>query len=80
MTADAPFILYSRPGCHLCDLAAEMLDRMEIEWREVDIESEPELENRYGLRVPVVVFEPAKKELPFPFGEEQLSRFVRETA
>ena len=33
-------ILYTRPGCHLCD--------------EVDIEADEELELEYGIRLPVV--------------------------
>ena len=77
MTAKEPLILYSRPGCHLCELAAEMLDRLAVDWREVDIETDPELDARYGLVIPVVRSGIAKKELPFPFGEEQLSRFVK---
>jgi len=76
MTVSEPFILYTRPGCHLCELAAGMLSRLQIPCREVNIEEDPVLEERYGLEVPVVRFEPAKKELLYPFGEEQLSRLL----
>ena len=78
MTVHDELILYTRPGCHLCDLAATMLDELEIAWRPVDIEGDPELEERYGLVIPVVRFEDAKKELLFPFGKEQLSRYLEE--
>ena len=77
MTERAPFILYTRQGCHLCELAAEMLERLGADWRPVDIESDPELDARYGLVIPVVLSGHTKKELPFPFGEEQLSRFLQ---
>jgi len=78
MTVKETLILYSRPGCHLCDLAGAMLDRLEISWREVNIEKDVELEKQYGLEIPVVFYERTKKKLSFPFGEEQLSRFLEE--
>ena len=53
--------LYSRPGCHLCDdmkaivtrVASAMPGRLQIE--EVDISTDPDLERRYGLEIPVLV-------------------------
>lgn len=78
MTETEKLILYTRPGCHLCELAASLLQNLACDWREVNIEGNPELEKRYGLLIPVVYSERTKKELPFPFGEEQLSRFQEE--
>lgn len=50
--------LYSRPGCHLCDEAREVLQaerlRTPFELREVDISTSDQLELEYGIRVPVV--------------------------
>ena len=78
MTVKHALILYSRPGCHLCDLAAAMLDRLGVIWREVNIETDAGLETRYGLEIPVLYCERTKKKLSYPFGEEQLSRFLGE--
>ena len=51
-------VLYSRPGCHLCDVAREVLlshrERMPFAFEEVDIEDDQELELEYGIRVPVI--------------------------
>jgi hypothetical protein len=52
-------VLYSRPGCHLCDVArSEILalrrQGLRFELREVDIESDDELLSRYLERIPVV--------------------------
>ncbi|SAL41163.1 glutaredoxin [Caballeronia terrestris] len=55
----APFTLYGRAWCHLCDdmkaelepLAAEF--GADIEW--IDIDTDPTLEARYNERVPVLV-------------------------
>ncbi len=50
--------LYSRRGCHLCDEMLESLE-MVLRGREatvtvVDVDTDPELSDRYGLRVPVL--------------------------
>ena len=51
-------ILYSRPGCHLCDVAREAIlairERLGFEFTEIDIEADEELELGYGIRIPVV--------------------------
>jgi len=51
-------VMYSRAGCHLCDdargvVAAVCADAGEA-WREVDIDADPGLVERYGDYVPVV--------------------------
>ncbi len=46
--------LYSRPGCHLCDDAREVLLRVGEPFAEVDIERDDELHRRYLERIPVV--------------------------
>jgi len=51
-------VLYARPGCHLCDVAREVIeavrDRVPFEFDEVDIEADEVLELEYGIRIPVV--------------------------
>jgi glutaredoxin len=47
-------VLYSKPGCHLCDHAKQALSRAAAEFREVDITSDPGLMNEYGITIPVV--------------------------
>ena len=50
--------LYGRPGCHLCDVARGVLDRVRadapFELLEIDIERDDELFKRYLERIPVV--------------------------
>lgn len=69
-------ILYTRPGCHLCDLVAAMLKEAEIAWQAVDIDEDPELEERYGITVPVIRDPGSGRELGYPFGLEELLRFA----
>lgn len=50
-------LLYTRPGCHLCDEAREILEqhrRWLPEITEIDIDHDPRLVERYGTCVPVV--------------------------
>lgn len=50
--------LYTRAGCHLCDEAksqiAPMLAEFGARLREVNIDDDPELRERYNLDVPVI--------------------------
>jgi glutathione S-transferase len=50
--------LYSRPGCHLCDEARQVIlglrEELPFELREVDIECDDDLLARYLERIPVI--------------------------
>jgi glutaredoxin len=51
-------LLYTRAGCHLCDEAKEQLRELRKQaaftLREVDIDQDPELRQRYNDEVPVI--------------------------
>lgn len=51
-------VLYSRPGCHLCDEAREVIvavrERVAFDLEEIDIDGSDELTREYGIRIPVV--------------------------
>ena len=53
--------IYSRPGCHLCDDARDVLsplsDELGFELREHDIEADDDLHKRYLERIPVVLLD-----------------------
>ena len=54
-------IVYSKPDCHLCDVAKAVIenagcgDRFTLE--EVNIESDPELLRKYQYDIPVVMID-----------------------
>ncbi|MFN8234327.1 MAG: glutaredoxin family protein [Actinomycetota bacterium] len=54
-------LLYSRPGCHLCDEARAVLEaqraRTPFDLREIDVGTDDALELAYGIRVPVVLID-----------------------
>ena len=53
--------LYSRPGCHLCDDMKAVVTRVarsaehRVTVEEIDISTDPGLEARYGLEIPVLL-------------------------
>lgn len=62
-------VVYSRLGCCLCDVVKETLAEMrgkaaeqgaDFEWRDVDIDADPELRQKYNEEVPVVVIDGRK--------------------
>ncbi len=73
-------VLYTRNACHLCEQAARMLEMAGIEWRDVDIDADPELAAIYGLRVPVVSAPGSGRELDFPFTEDELRWFAADAS
>jgi glutaredoxin len=64
--------IYSKPDCHLCDRAKEVIDRcrarVEFTVEVVDISQNPELLERYRHEIPVILLD----------GNEIARHFVRE--
>lgn len=74
--------LYSKPGCHLCEEARVILDRLQPEFglsvEEIDISPDAALMARYGERIPVIVFEDGR-EVAAPVSEYRLRKMLRES-
>lgn len=55
--SDPRVTLYSRPGCHLCDDARAVIERVCDEvgtsYAKISIDGDPDLERRFGHEVPV---------------------------
>ncbi len=49
--------VYSRTSCHLCDEMVGGLRERGLEPEIIDVDRDPELASRYGLRVPVLVID-----------------------
>lgn len=51
--------LLSKPGCHLCDEARVVIERVAsdlgVTWEEVDISHDPELQARWWEQIPVTL-------------------------
>jgi glutaredoxin len=57
VSAEPRITFYSRVGCHLCDDARAVVARVCADlgesFVEVDVDSDPDLEDRFGEEVPV---------------------------
>jgi glutaredoxin len=71
----ARLVMYSRPGCHLCDDARVVLLRVGEPFEEVDIESDDELLKRYLERIPVIALD-GEELYDFFIDEQDLRRRV----
>jgi glutaredoxin len=63
-------LLWSRPGCHLCEEARAMLERAGVRFEERSIEDDEAVFKRYLERIPVIVID----------GEEAFELVVDEAA
>ena len=75
--------LYTRPGCHLCAEAktaiAPLLSEFEAVLREVNIEKDAVLEERYGWDIPVI-FIGARKAVKHRVDLKQFRRQLQESS
>ena len=62
----ARVLLYSKPGCHLCDDARSVIEQVCAEvgagYDEVDITGDPELVRTFGEQIPVTFVDGAQHE------------------
>lgn len=74
---DSRLVLYQRDDCHLCDLALEVLAEVRTpEFESVFIDGDEALEERYGIRVPVLSDPTRGLELDWPFDAAAVRGFI----
>lgn len=70
-------IVYSRRGCHLCEIVKESLTKLQkrggFNWREVDVDTDAELRRLYNDEVPVV-FINGRKAFKYRMDEQEFLR------
>ena len=75
--------IYSKPGCHLCDDMKALIHRViaqrpeagDLSLEEIDVSTDPELLDRYGLEIPVLLID-GKKVAKYRVSEVELTRLV----
>ncbi|MBI4473227.1 MAG: glutaredoxin family protein [Acidobacteria bacterium] len=72
--------IYSRPACHLCDEAKEVIERVRrripFSLRVINIEEDQELESKYGTEIPVVLIN-GNKAFKYRVDEAELEKKVK---
>ena len=64
MSSARQVVLYTRRGCHLCQIVKESLHKLErrggFTWQEVDVDSDDSLRRQFTDEVPVVFIDGRK--------------------
>ena len=57
-------VVYSRKGCHLCEIVKETLTKLQrrggFTWQEIDVDHDDELRRQFSDEVPVVFIDGRK--------------------
>ena len=73
--------IYTTAGCHLCELAEAMLNKLSLSHNvtviPIEIGDDDELVARYGIRIPVVRFSD-NTELNWPFEQQDIERKIEQ--
>ena len=70
-------VVYSRKGCHLCEIVKESLEKLErrggFTWREIDVDTDSEMRRLYTDEVPVVFID-GRKAFKYRMDEQEFLR------
>lgn len=70
-------VVYSRKGCHLCEIVKETLVKLErrggFAWSEVDVDGDEELRRQFTDEVPVVFID-GRKAFKYRMDEREFLR------
>jgi glutaredoxin len=70
-------VVYSRKGCHLCELVKESLTKLArrggFTWKEVDVDTDADLRREYNDQVPVVFID-GRKAFKYHMDEREFLR------
>ena len=72
-------LLYTRKGCHLCEVVKESLTKLSrrasFTWDSVDVDTDPDLRRQYSDEVPVVLID-GHKSFKYHMNEKDFLRKV----
>jgi len=70
-------VVYSRKGCHLCEVVKESLSKLSrrggFTWREIDVDTDAELRRQFNDDVPVVFID-GRKAFKYHMDEQEFLR------
>jgi glutaredoxin len=70
-------VVYSRKGCHLCEVVKESMTKLSrrggFTWREIDVDSDSELRRQFNDEVPVVFID-GRKAFKYRMDEREFLR------
>jgi len=70
-------VVYSRKGCHLCEVVKESLSKLSrrggFTWRDIDVDGDAELRRQFNDEVPVVFID-GRKAFKYRMDEQEFLR------
>lgn len=70
-------VVYSRKGCHLCEVVKEALDKLSrrggFTWHEIDVDADADLRREFNDQVPVVFID-GRKAFKYHMDEQEFLR------
>ena len=70
-------VVYSRKGCHLCEVVKNSLEKLSLHggfsWREIDIDTDAELRQQFNDEVPVVFID-GRRAFKYHMDEQEFLR------
>lgn len=70
-------VVYSRKGCHLCEVVKESLSKLSrrggFTWHEIDVDTDAELRRQFNDQVPVVFID-GHKAFKYRMDEQEFLR------
>jgi glutaredoxin len=70
-------VVYSRKGCHLCEVVKESLSKLSrrggFTWHEIDVDADSDLRRQYNDEVPVVFID-GRKAFKYRMDEQEFLR------
>jgi glutaredoxin len=70
-------VVYSRKGCHLCEVVKESLHKLSrrggFTWQEIDVDTDVDLRREYNDQVPVVFID-GRKAFKYRMDEREFLR------
>jgi glutaredoxin len=70
-------VVYSRKGCHLCEVVKESLSKLSrrggFTWQDIDVDSDSDLRRQYNDEVPVVFID-GRKAFKYRMDEQEFLR------
>ncbi len=77
MSEPRQVVVYSRRGCHLCEIVKETLTKLHrrggFNWQEVDVDSDEQLRRQFTDEVPVVFID-GRKAFKYRMDEQEFLR------
>lgn len=70
------YLLFGTEGCHLCEEAEQLLQQTGLSFDIRDIIDDDNLQQRYGLLIPVLLHVPSQQTLNWPFDTPGLQQFI----